>query len=214
MRRDRPDVVSTEGNGDPEQQWLRRIAGGDRSAFEQLYDAYQRRLFAYMFRMLGDRETAAELANDVMFTVWKQAGSFEGKSKVSTWIFSIAHNKAVNALNRDKWRKAEDLEAAGPMPQSQTPADETEQSDVRHHLRAAIAQLSPEHRQVVELAFFEEMSYEEIAQAAGCPPNTVKTRMFHAKKKLQPILANLGLGGGLGRGLGSESRHTTPGDTT
>lgn len=173
---------------------VRRIAGGDRTAFEDLYRTYQRRLFAYMFRMVGEAGAAAELTNDVMFTVWTQAGRFQGKSKPSTWIFGIAHHKAVNAVGRDRWRRMTDIDEAGQLPSADDHQRAAEQAEVRKQVRQALTELSPEHREAVELTFFQGMSYDEVAAAMGCPLNTVKTRMFHAKKKLRPILAAAGIG--------------------
>src|SRR5215510_6001080 len=95
----------------PELEWVKRIAEGDREAFEQLYAAYQTRLFRYLLRMVGDTGTAEELTNDTMVAAWKAAGSFKGQSKVSTWLFAIARNKALNSLRQHQPETVEVEEA-------------------------------------------------------------------------------------------------------
>jgi RNA polymerase sigma-70 factor, ECF subfamily len=174
--------------------WIRKIANQDRGAFEDLYRAYRRRLFAYAFRLTGNAERAAEVTNDVMLTVWKQAARFEGHSKPSTWIFGIAHNIAINAAQRDPWRRMTGIEDAGGMAAPGNLPLDAERADLRRRLRGALSELSDDHREVMELTFFQGLSYEEIAAVQGCPVNTVKTRMFHAKKRLQPLLTQLGIG--------------------
>lgn len=185
--------TGTPRAGGPEQEaeWIRRIAAGDRRAFEEFYEVYARRVFRFMFRMVKDEARAEELVNDVLVEVWKSAGRFEGRSKPSTWIFGIAHHKGLNAV-RGKKVQLTPLDEARPV------ADPTEGADaavdrgtLRKRVRSALDELSADHRTVVELTFFHGLSYPEIAEAIGCPTGTVKTRMFHAKKRLGPLLAEL-----------------------
>ena len=167
---------------------IRSIAQGDREAFERLYFAYQRRLFGYLFRTLGETGAAEELVNDVMFEVWKSAGRYRGESKPSTWILGIAHHRMLNHLRRQRPAPADTAE----LQHKADPGEQPEQAALRHQeedfVHRALDRLPPPHREVVELTFYQGCSYEEIAAIAGCPVNTVKTRMFHAKKKLREIL--------------------------
>ena len=179
--------------GGPEQEaeWIRRIAAGDRRAFEELYAVYARRVFRFMIRMVKDEARAEELVNDVLVEVWKSAGRFEGRSKPSTWIFGIAHHKGLNAVRGKKIQTTE-LDEARPVADPAEGADaEVDRGTLRRRVQAALDELSPDHRAVVELTFFQGLSYPEIAEAIGCPTGTVKTRMFHAKKRLGPLLAEL-----------------------
>lgn len=188
------DSERSESAAEREAEWLRRIAEGDRDAFEELYRAYQRRIFGYLFRMLEDAELAEETANDVLVEVWKSARSFQGRSRPSTWIFGIAHHRAMNEL-RKRRVPTEDLAAAEDIAsREEGPEAAASGKERTEKLRQAISSLSPEHREVVELTFFRGLSYEEIARIAGCPVNTVKTRMFYARRKLQAILGGMGLG--------------------
>ncbi len=175
---------------DPERSLINLIASGDIDAFKTLHRAYQRRLFAYTMKMLDDAGAAEELSSDVMLEVWKQAKQFQGNSKLSTWIFGIAHHKALNARRRRGQRIDVAMEQAIP---SVDPRPDPEQSAERHdmlrRLETVLGNLSLDHREVIELTFYHEFSYEEIARIMNCPVNTVKTRMFYAKKKIRESLS-------------------------
>jgi RNA polymerase sigma-70 factor, ECF subfamily len=185
-----PEIV------DPELEWIRRIAEGDRNAFEQLFAAYQMRLFRYLMHMVADKGTAEELTNDTMVAAWKNAGSFKGQSKASTWLFAIARNKALNAM---RGQQPVMIEVETAMATTASASDNPEQTASRGSLHAtmkqALQELSPEHREVIELTFYQELSYQEIAEIMGCPVGTVKTRMFYAKKRLQEVLEQRGIRG-------------------
>jgi RNA polymerase sigma-70 factor (ECF subfamily) len=183
--------VPRTGGPEQEAEWIRRIAAGDRRAFEELYEVYSRRVFRFMIRMVRDEARAEELVNDVLVEVWKSAGRFEGRSKPSTWIFGIAHHKGLNALRGRKFQLTE-LDEAHPVADPVEGADAAvHRATLRKRVRTALDGLSHEHRAVVELTFFQGLSYPEIAEVVGCPTGTVKTRMFHAKKRLGPLLAEL-----------------------
>ncbi|MCV6590072.1 MAG: sigma-70 family RNA polymerase sigma factor [Marinobacterium sp.] len=176
-----------------ERQWLMQIANKDRTALKLLYDRYAARVFRFIVRMLNDEARAQELVNDVMLEIWKSAERFEGRSAVSSWILGIARFRTLNALRGHK------PEIQG-LEQSPEPVDPTADSShikgreqLQALLRQALQRLSPEHREVVELTFFHGCSYSEIAAIVDCPENTVKTRMYHARNRLRPILERLGI---------------------
>src|SRR5262245_41858385 len=182
---------------DPELEWVTRIAEGDREAFEQLYAAYQTRLFRYLLRMIGDTGTAEELTNDTMVAAWKAAGSFKGQSKASTWLFAIARNKALNAMRGQHPVMVEVETAMAVAASSDSPEKSVSRGSLHAVMKQALQELSAEHREVIELTFYQELSYQEIAEIMQCPVNTVKTRMFYAKKKLQEALEQRGIKGEL-----------------
>lgn len=168
-----------------ELELLDRTRRGDRGAFSELYRLYHGRLFGYLRRFLSNPATVEEVVDDVMFVVWKDAARFRGRSAVSTWIFGIAYRKVLTAIRRDSRYQAgldrnADIEAL---------AGESMQHS--EWIRAGLLRLSPDHRQVVELTYFGGFSYQEIAEIAGCPVNTVKTRMFHARRRLKILLPAL-----------------------
>ncbi len=182
-------------NEDKDIALVMRIAEGDKVAFRTLFDAYGERVFRYTYRMVNDRSLAEEVTNDVMLEVWKGAHKFEGRSKASTWVLGIARHLALNAI-RGKRLITVDLDTTPGIADSrQTDAVARDRDTVRHKLRDALARLSADHREVVELTFFHGYSYQEVAEVTGCPENTVKTRMFHAKKQLCAALKRAGLDG-------------------
>lgn len=187
------EMDSAQPGQEPDALWIQRIAAGDRAAFEELYNGYQKRLFRYFLRLVSTAETAEELTNDVLVEVWKKAGEFRGLSKVSTWIFGIAHYKAMNEYRGKKPPTADLESAANQADPGATPEESATQSVLKDKIKRALLGLSAEHREVMELTFTNGLSYQEIAEIMRCPVNTVKTRMFYAKKQLQEILAGMGI---------------------
>ena len=185
-------MTGENASADRDGQLIAGIAAGDRRAFRTFFDVYGPRIFRYAVRTIGDVGKAEEVTNDVMLEVWKNAARFERRSSVSTWIIGIARHKSLNAI-RGKQHVTVDIEDVAEQISDEGAAVESgeaerDRAEMRRVLRAAVAKLSPEHKDVVELTFFHGHSYEEIAQIVGCPENTVKTRMFHAKKQLKTLL--------------------------
>lgn len=180
-------VESQASDSDAEAALLARVAAREQAAFAELYALYRRRLARFLGRFLASPQTIDELINDVMFVVWQDAARFELRSKVSTWIFGIAWNKALKALERQK-RDTSSL----PLPTEMArPDDGASALEVREWLAHALDRLSSNERLVVELTFFAGCSYQEIARIADCPVNTVKSRMFNARHHLRDILVSL-----------------------
>ena len=174
---------------------LNRVARQDREAFETLYHRYYRRLFSFVFRVTRRAEIVDEVVNDVMFALWQSADRFAERSKPSTWIFGIAYRKSLKALRRLSRAESdndETLAANEPSFEGDGPISVMIQRELAGALGKALAALSPEQRSVVELTYFQELSYREIADIVGCPVNTVKTRMFHARRRLRQILPTMG----------------------
>ena len=194
MTKQTQSTPSRDG-AEPDSLLIQEIAAGDRDAFEKLYRTYAPRLFRYLFSMTGDASRSEELTNDVMIAAWKGAPNFRGESRVSTWLFGIAHHKALNAV-RGKQPLTVEIEQAS---EAAAPDEGPQEIVLRHSLeqtvRSALQELSPEHREVMELTFYQGLSYLEIAEIMQCPVNTVKTRMFYAKKKLQEVLGREGIAG-------------------
>jgi RNA polymerase sigma factor (sigma-70 family) len=182
---------------------IQRVGAGDQAALEQLYKRYYPYLFRFIFRTTRRLEVIEDIINDVMFVIWQKAATLELRSCASTWILGIAYHKSLKALygNRESYKtlSLEDVERDLPH-DSKATMEHVELADM---LMVALASLSPEHRAVVELAYYHGMHYSEIAKVIGCPEATVKTRMFYARKKLRSRLpdlfegANAGAPGGL-----------------
>jgi RNA polymerase sigma-70 factor (ECF subfamily) len=184
-------AASAKATPHRDQAWIAAVANGDRRAFDELYREYGPRVFRFSYRLIRDQTKAEEVTNDVMLEVWKHADRFEGRSAVSTWIFGIARHRTLNAVRGKTLHLTAIDEAEHVADESVTAEKVIDQATSRNALREALNKLSPDHREVLELTFFYELSYKEIAEIANCPENTVKTRMFHAKKRLEPILAKL-----------------------
>ena len=176
-------------------QLLARIARGDKDAVTALYRRLERPLFAFLVKTLRDREAAADVLNETMLDVWRQAGRFEGKSSVATWIYSIAHHKAVSWLR--KRREVElDEEAVAAIPDDTPGADKVIATrDTSQIIARLMEKLSVDHRIVLQLAYFQEFSVGQIAEILDCPENTVKTRMFYARQRLRTLLEAEGIEG-------------------
>ena len=180
-----------------DQALISNVASADQAAFEALYRRYQGRVYRYLRTLVQDPASVEELVLEVMVAVWKGAGSYRGQSSLSTWIFGIARNKAMDAI-RQVMRKQKGRVSLGEAPEQADPqcdlAAEAEQKSVAALTRRALATLSTEHREVIQLAFYDELSCREIAEIVGCPINTVKTRLFYARQHLKKILQEMGVG--------------------
>jgi RNA polymerase sigma factor (sigma-70 family) len=165
---------------------MQRIGAGEREAFETLYRAYIARLDRFLQRMLRRPPVIEEVINDTMYVVWHRAQQYSGGSKASTWIFGIAYRRALKAL-----AEIDDPVDFDPAwePSDQVTADASIlRTEWREVLDGAMAQLTAEQRAVIELTYYHGCPYREIAQIMGCPVETVKTRMFYARRRLRGLL--------------------------
>ena len=160
----------------------------DRRAFEQLYRSYHPRLTRFLSNILRRAPLVEEVLNDTMLVVWTRPERYNGRSKVSTWIFAIAYRKALKALRRSD-EPIEDKSAATRPSPDPGPEQQLGRREVQAMLLGAIGELSADHRAVVDLTYLHEIGYREIAEIMDCPVDTVKTRMFHARRHLRSRLA-------------------------
>lgn len=160
------------------------VGRGDAAAFSELYRKYQTRLTRFLANLVRQPQIVEEVLDDTLMVVWERAGDFKGESKLSTWIFAIAYRKAMRALRRYD-APVEDHEAESRASHEASPEEAFGQVRLHRLLRDAMAELSPDHRGVVELTYFQDLSYREIAEIMDCPVDTVKTRMFYARRHLK-----------------------------
>ncbi|OQX05112.1 MAG: RNA polymerase subunit sigma-24 [Thiothrix lacustris] len=174
---------------------MERISRGDQPAFSQLYLRYQPKLVKYCARVLRDDiAQAADLVDEAMFDVWRSAENFAGKSKVSTWIYSIARNKMVSWLRKTSEVTLEDESILDAMiDPAAGPHEELALDDMKQQLLRLMDQLTEEHREVIRLTYFEDKSVKEVAIVLDISENTVKTRMFYARKRLAQLLEKAGI---------------------
>jgi RNA polymerase sigma-70 factor (ECF subfamily) len=165
---------------------LTRIAARDAQAMHELYHLYHRRLARFLMRLTSRYDLAEEVINDTFWVIWQHAADFRGASQLSTWIFGIAYRRALKTLKRVR----PDLMAEADEAPEQV-EEPWQQAELREWLGVALAKLPHEQRMVLELAYNVGHSCEEIATIMECPVNTVKTRMFHARRKLKGLLTSL-----------------------
>ena len=180
---------ASAGAGDARDRGLIvRIARQDRAALKELYLLYHRRLARFLTRVTSRFDLAEEIINDTFWVVWQRAGDFRGASHVSTWIMGIAYRRGLKALKRASAMQASAYDTREEDDGSHEPWSGAER---REWLNAALERLPSEQRLVLELAYHLGHSCEEIAEIMNCPVNTVKTRMFHARRKLKVLLPAL-----------------------
>lgn len=171
-----------------EHELLVRVRARDLRAFERLYRIYQPRLARFLFNLVQRPQLVEEVLDDTMMVVWDTAESFRGTSKLSTWIFAIAYRKALRA--RARWPDPVEEPTVDTRVSSEPgPDDELEHERLHDALIAAMETLSADHRAVVDLTYFHGLGYREIAEIMNCPVDTVKTRMFHARRRLRDALS-------------------------
>ena len=176
-----------ELDNDVEHELLRRISGGDRDAFQQLYLRYHQRLSRFLLRVTRRPQDVEDVINDALLLVWQRAGQFRGASRVSTWIFGISYRCALKSIRRSTIpAKAAVLQLHGG---EQFTADTARELEERQLLDLGLVRLPLEQRLALVLAYCLDYSCEEIAAIVDCPVNTVKTRMFHARRKLRSFLS-------------------------
>ena len=178
---------------DPLAALMARITNADEKALAEDYRQMNRKIFAFALRHINDRDLAEGIVVETMFEVWKNASRFTGGSSVSTWVLGIARHKALDEVRRRArfvpYDETSGMEIAD---ESATAFDGLANRETRAELNCCIKQLPPEQQECIHLVFYQELSLAEIADIQGVPENTVKTRLFHARRKLKILLERRG----------------------
>lgn len=159
----------------------------DKKALAELYDRYRHSLGGFIRRKVYQDKLVDEIYNDVMLTVWQKAGDFRGESKASTWIFGIAYRISMTHV-RKEMKHTQNMVNVEFDEMKAKPDPSSSENDLVDQLRIATANLKENHREVIELSYFHGHSLREISEIVGCPENTVKTRLFHARQNLKIVL--------------------------
>ncbi len=186
-----------EKTGDPgsnpaEPELLRRVAAGDQQALRSLYVHHHARVYRFIGRLLSDTGAAEDVLAEVFLDVWQQAGRFAGRSSVNTWLCAIARNKALAHLRKYPW-PVDHGATAETADEVDSPEVSLQKADKSEKLKRCIERLGHEHREVIDLVYYHEKSVEEVSIILDIPINTVKTRMFYARKKLSELLGRAGI---------------------
>jgi len=172
---------------------LARIAAGDRLALQTLYGRHQVKIYRFALRLLRDEPSAEDVVSEVFIDVWRGAARFAGRSEASTWLLAMARNKALSILRRRKEDELDEGAAAAIVDEADDPEAAAQKKNKGELLRACLLRLSPEHREVIDLVYYHDKSIEEVARIVGAPEGTVKTRMFHARKRLAELAKAAGV---------------------
>ena len=167
---------------------VNRIAAGDKLAMQALFARHRTPLYRWLLRFVDNETLAEDLLSEVFLDVWRQAGRFEGRSLVSTWLLSIARFKALSARRRRTDAELDEKIQTTVADPANDPEAALQEKNRGELLRQALTGLSREHRQIIDLVYYHEKSIEECAQILGIPAATVKTRMFYARKKLAELV--------------------------
>ena len=179
------------------EELVRSAAGGDEEAFAQLVAMHEKRVYTLALRITGDREDAEDAAQEAFLSAWKGLPNFRGEAGFSTWLYRLTSNAAIDCLRRDRRQRVSaslddgelGMEVSDPAP---TPQEQAESESLREAVRWGLGELSNEHREVLALREFQELSYEEIAQQLDMDLGTVKSRISRARGALRKILLKSG----------------------
>jgi len=169
------------------------IAQGDKRALQTLYGRHNVRVYRFALRFLNDEALAEDLVSEVFFDVWRQAERFEARSKVSTWLLAMARNKALSVLRRRSTEELDEEVAEFIEDPSDNPEVSMQKKQQTSLLQECLTQLSPAHREIVDLVYYHGKTIDEVVEIIGVPVNTVKTRMFYARKRIGELISAKGL---------------------
>jgi RNA polymerase sigma-70 factor, ECF subfamily len=178
------------GESSSDETLIRRIAEGDQLAMRTLFGRHRLALYRWLRRLVGDEALAEDLLSEVFLVVWRQAASFEGRSSVSTWLLAIARNKALSARRRAIDAELSEEIVTKVPDTADDPKGVLQKKDRAEALRHALARLSLEHREVIDLVYYHGQSIKDVACILGIDEGTAKTRMFYARKRLAELVAS------------------------
>jgi RNA polymerase sigma-70 factor (ECF subfamily) len=181
--------AATVGKTSSDEILVEQIAAGSKPAMQALFARHRTYVYRWLLRFVSHETLAEDLLSEVFLDVWRQAGRFQRRSSVSTWLLAIARHKALSARRRrtEGAELDEKIEATIADP-ANNPELALEEKDRGELVRRALMRLSLEHREVIDLVYYHEKSVDEVAHILDVPPATVKTRMFYARKKLAKLV--------------------------
>ena len=188
-RRQTSETILAETDGD----LIERIKAGDQLALKALYGRHHVKIFRFAMRILRSEPSAEDVVSEVFLDVWRKAANFEGRSEASTFLLGVARNKAYSLLRKRREGELDEEAAAEIEDGADTPEAALQKKNKGELLRACMQKLSAEHREVMDLVYYHDKSVEEVAAIVGIPEGTVKTRMFHARKRLAELAKAAGI---------------------
>ena len=177
----------------PDQVLIESVVRGDKRALELLFTRHSARMYRFVLRITANACLSEDVVSEVFLDVWRRADRFHAKSQVSTWLFAIARNKALQALRSRSHERLDEQETATLVDAGSDPEISLQQKSRGSIIRKCLSQLPPAQREIVDLVYYHEKSVAEVAQIVGIPAGTVKTRMFRARSRMAELLAQAGL---------------------
>jgi len=184
-------MIRKQATHDPFLSLLQNTAKGDRKAFAELYEATNHRISVYLYRLVRDQDLVEDILVETYTEVWKNSAEFKGRSQVVTWIIGIARNIAFKEIRKRNWH--EDIDLHGEIEAKGIDIDSMERREL---MQQAMNALSIKHREILDLVFFQDLSYREVGALLLIPENTVKSRVYYAKAALKKALAAMGINEG------------------
>lgn len=171
---------------------LRRIADGDKRALKLLFVRHQTAVYRFLSRFVAS-DSAEELANEVFLEVWRKAGQFQGRSKAAAWLLGIARHKALSKIRRRSELPLDERAAAAIEDPAESPATAMDKQYRSELVRQCMAKLAPQHREVIDIIYYQGKKVGEAAEFLQVPLNTIKSRMFYARSRMAELLAEVGI---------------------
>jgi RNA polymerase sigma-70 factor (ECF subfamily) len=177
---------------DPDLVLVQGIASGDEAALRELYACHGRRLYVYALRLTNDPALAEDVVQEALIAAWRTARGFRGEGRVIAWLLGIVHHLALKALRRPSTPISDEMEDSLPT-REPSPEQHAQESEKTAWVRQGLQALSPEHRAVLELVFYQGLSLAEAAEVCGCPVGTIKSRLSYARQSLKGALSRDGV---------------------
>jgi RNA polymerase sigma-70 factor (ECF subfamily) len=187
-RADRRFVVADASD----EMLLKHVAEGDKAAMHIMFARHRKRVSRFIQGIVRNPAIVDDIVSQVFLDVWRSASRFENRSRVSTWLLSIARFKAAVSLRERRHETIDSCDMLGIADDADTPEAALDRKEASGMLKACIARLSPAHREIIDLFYYREMSVSEMSEIVGIPHATVKSRIFYARKKLARILVSAG----------------------
>lgn len=186
-------IAQSQSDRITDNELVARLAKRDAAAMRSLFARHNVRVFRFVRRLVDDQALAEDILNEVFLEVWRNAAKFRGESEVSTWMLAIARFRAISALRKRREETLDEADAAAIVDTSEDAEDILQNKDRSAIIGTCVRQLSKAHREVIDLVYYHEKSIDEVAKILGIPVNTVKTRMFYARRRMSGLLGQAGL---------------------
>jgi RNA polymerase sigma-70 factor (ECF subfamily) len=186
-------IAQSQSDRITDNELVARLAKRDAAAMRSLFARHNVRVFRFVRRLVDDQALAEDILNEVFLEVWRNAAKFRGESEVSTWMLAIARFRAISALRKRREETLDEADAAAIVDTSEDAEEILQNKDRSAIIGTCVRQLSKAHREVIDLVYYHEKSIDEVAKILGIPVNTVKTRMFYARRRMSGLLGQAGL---------------------